>query len=418
MSKEEFTNSDRRTFLKTSGALGTAGIAALAGCSGGGGSGDSSGGSSGGSDDGSMDDTDSGSGGTTTSSGSRGDASVREEYGLPELDYELEDQLNVFQWTDYWPQGTVEIFENAYGVDVNVANYASNEEMFNKLNAGGTGQYDVIFPSDYMVNIMISQEMLQPLDLQKLTHWDNLEDQWVDTAPYDSGDERYSAPYQWGTSGIGWNTDVTPDVDASSWDALWNEEYAGQINMLNDMRETIGASLKRLGYSLNSKNEDEIQEAKEALIQQKELLQTYDSVNMSENLINESASPIHTWSGSAFSAYWELYSDGSSPINYQVPDEGGVVWIDTACITDKAKNTNAAHAFINFTLNAKVNAEITNYVYYATPNAAAKEYVDEAALDNESIYPSEETMQNLEFIRNLGEATTMWSEAWTEIQNA
>ena len=127
---------------------------------------------------------------------------------------------------------------------------------------------------------------------------------------------------------------------------------------------------------------------------------------------------VHAWSGDAFSAYWELYSDGSSPIDYRVPDEGGVVWIDTACITDEAKAPNAAHAFINFTLNAQVNAEITNYVYYATPNAAAKEYVDEAALENESIYPSEETMQNLEFIRNLGQATTMWSEAWTEVQNA
>jgi spermidine/putrescine transport system substrate-binding protein len=420
MSKKEFTNADRRTFLKTSGALGTAGIAALAGCSGGGGSGGSGGGdggSSGGSDD-SSGGSDGGSGGSTGTSSSRGDASVREEYGLPELSYELEDQLNVFQWTDYWPQGTVEIFENAYGVDVNVANYASNEEMFNKLNAGGTGQYDLIFPSDYMVNIMIGQEMLTPLDLDKLTHWENLESEWVETAPYDTGDTRYSAPYQWGTSGVGWNTEVTPDVDASSWDVLWDEEYAGQINMLNDMRESMGAALKRLGYSLNSQNESEIQEAKESLIQQKELLQTYDSVNMSENLINESASPLHTWSGSAFSAYWELYSDGSSPINYQVPDEGGVVWIDTACVTGEAANPNAAHAFINFTLNARVNAEITNYVYYATPNEAAKEFVDDAALENESIYPSEETMQNLEFIRNLGEATTMWSEAWTEVQNA
>jgi spermidine/putrescine transport system substrate-binding protein len=417
MSKEEFTNADRRTFLKTSGALGTAGIAALAGCSGGGsgGSGGSDGGSSGGSDGGS-------SGGTTTgsasSSGSGGDAAVREEYGLPDLGYDVGGTLNIFQWTDYWPQGTVETFENAYGVDVNVSNYASNEEMFNKLKAGGTGQFDLIFPSDYMVNIMIDQGMLSPLDLEKLPHWENLESQWVDTAPYDTGEERYSAPYQWGTSGVGYNAEVTPDVDASSWDALWNDAYGGQITMLNDMREALGASLKRLGYSLNSTNETEIKEAKEALIQQKELLQTYDSVNMSENLINGNASPIHTWSGDAFSAYWELYQDGSSPIQYQVPEEGAVVWIDTGCVTSEAKNPNAAHAFINFFLNAKMNAEITNYVYYATPNEAAKEYVDDAALNNESIYPSEETMSNLEFIRNLGDATKMWSQAWTEVQNA
>jgi spermidine/putrescine transport system substrate-binding protein len=406
MARKEFT--DRRTFLKATGSV-TAALG-LAGCSGGGG------------DDGttaSGGDGSSGSGTTTTSkTGVVGNETLRNEYGLELPDYELEDTLNVFQWTDYWPTGTVEKFEEAYDVTVNVANYASNEEMFNKLKAGGTGQFDLLFPSDYMVNILVNQGMIQPLDLDMLSDWDNLEQKWVDQAPYDPGQDRYSAPYQWGTSGIGYNKDVTPDVDASSWDALWNEEYAGQINMLNDMRETIGASLKRLGYSLNSQNEDEIMEAKEALVQQKDLLQTYDSVNMDENLINGNASPIHTWSGSAFSAYWELYSDGSSPINYRVPEEGGVVWIDTATVTKKAKHPNAAHAFIDFTLNAKINAMIANYVYYGTPNEAAKEYVDDAALENESIYPPEETMESLEFIRNLGDATNYWSEAWTEIQNA
>jgi spermidine/putrescine transport system substrate-binding protein len=407
MARKEFT--DRRTFLKSTGAV-TATLG-LAGCSGGGGGeGGEQTTASGG---------DSGGAGTTTSKTEPvGNETLRNEYGLALPDYELEDELNVFQWTDYWPTGTVEKFEEAYDVKVNVANYASNEEMFNKLKAGGTGQFDLLFPSDYMVNILVDQGMIQPLDLKKLSHWDNLEQKWVEQAPYDPSEKRYSAPYQWGTSGIGYNKDVTPDVDASSWDALWNDQYKGQINMLNDMRETIGASLKRLGYSLNSTKQSEIKEAKEALIQQKDLLQTYDSVNMDENLINGNASPIHTWSGSAFSAYWELYSDGSSPIDYRVPEEGGVVWIDTATITDKAKNPNAAHAFVNFTLNAKINAMISNYVYYGTPNAAAKEYVDDAALENKSIYPPEETMQKLEFIKNLGDATKYWSQAWTEVQNA
>jgi spermidine/putrescine transport system substrate-binding protein len=189
--------------------------------------------------------------------------------------------------------------------------------------------------------------------------------------------------------------------------------------MLNDMRETLGASLKRLGYSLNSTNESEIQEAKEALIQQKDLLLTYDSINMAENLINENASPIHTWSGAPFSAYWELYTeDEGSPIGYRVPEEGSVVWVDTACVTEGAKNPNAAHAFINFVLNGKMNGEIANYVYYPSPNAAAKEYIYDSMLENERIYPPDSIMQKLEFIKNLGQATTTWNQAWTEIQNA
>jgi spermidine/putrescine transport system substrate-binding protein len=188
--------------------------------------------------------------------------------------------------------------------------------------------------------------------------------------------------------------------------------------MLDDMRETIGASLKRLGYSLNSEDESEIEEAKQALIEQKDLLLTYDSVNMAENLINENASPIHTWSGSAFSAYWQLYEDDASPIGYQVPEEGGVVWVDTATVTADAQHPNAAHAFINYVLAAQVNGAIANYVYYPSPNEAAKEYITDSMLENERIYPPEETMQKLEFIRNLGQATSIWSEAWTEIQNA
>jgi spermidine/putrescine transport system substrate-binding protein len=398
---------DRRRFLKLGGATGVSAL--LGGCLG----------------DGQATDTETGTPTNTATPEDRGDPSVREEYGLPELNYPLEEQLNVFQWSAYWPLNddfnTINVFEDAYGVEVNVSNYASNEEMFNKLKAGGTGQFDVAFPSDYMVNIMASQEMVQPLDLAKLPHWQNLEDNWVDTAPYDPGSERYSAPYFWGTSGIAWNENMLPEgteLPLTSWDALWNESFAGQMRMLDDMRETIGASLKRLGYSLNSTDESEIEEAKEALIQQKDLLKTYSSTGMAEALINEDASPIHTWSGAPFDAYWQVYEDGSSPIDYRVPEEGGVVWVDTSVVTKEAKNPNAAYAFINYTLNAKVNANIANWVYYPSPNEAAKEHIFDSMLENERIYPPDDVMQKLEFIRNLGDATKMWNEAWTEIKNA
>ena len=400
-------NSNRRTFLKATGAIGVGGVAGLAGCSSGdGGSGDNDGDTT-----------------TTTqqqtSQADRGDASVREEYGLPELDYALQDQLNVFQWTDYWPSGTVEIFEKAYGVTVNVSNYASNEEAFNKLKAGGTGQFDLVFPSDYMVSIMIDQGMIQPLDLDKLPHWENLEPMWKDEAPYDTGDQRYSAPYFWGTSGVSWNSNMVSGIEGTpSWDIMWDSQYEGQMTMLNDMRETIGAALKRLGYSLNTTDPDEIEEAKQMLMEQKPLLLTYSSTGRAAALQNEEASPLHCWSGDAFSAYWATFSDGSSPINYNVPSEGGVVWVDTAAITKEAKNVGSAHAFINFVLNAKINAKIANYLYYPTPNKAAKEYVNQDALDNPAIYPPEDVFEKLEFIENVGDATTHYSQAWTEIQNA
>lgn len=410
-------NSTRRTFLKATGTISVGGITGLAGCTGGGGSNggdDNNGGDNGGGDETTTEEQD-----TATPQEDRGDAAVREEYGLPELDYPLEDTLNIFQWTDYWPSGTIETFEKAYGVTVNVSNYASNEEMFNKLKAGGSGQFDLAFPSDYMVSIMQSQDLLQPLDIGKIPHWENLEPMWKNEAPYDPTDERYSAPYFWGTSGVAWNSEMTPDIEGTpSWEVMWDEKYQGQITMLNDMRETIGAALKYLGYSLNTTDEEEIEEAKQLLIDQKPLLLTYSSVSRAAALQNQEASPLHCWSGDAFSAYWATYEDGESPINYTVPNEGGVVWIDTATVTKEAKHPNAAHAFINFVMNAKMNAEIANYLYYPTPNAAAKEYVDDAALNNPSIYPPEDVFEKLEFIENVGQATKSYSEAWTEIKNA
>jgi spermidine/putrescine transport system substrate-binding protein len=393
--KREITPS-RRAFLKSAGVLGVGSTVTLAGCTSGG-SGDN--------------------GGGNASSG--GNAKIREKYGLPELDYELEDSLNVFQWTDYWPSGTVRIFEKAYGVSVSISNFTSNEEMFSKLKAGGTGQFDVLFPSDYMVNILASQGMIQALELGKIPNWDNLEKRWQKNAPYDPGDKRYSAPYMWGTSGTGWHTDMVGNIgDSPSWDLMWNEKYKGQMTMLNDMRETIGASLKRLGYSLNTKDQDKITEAKNELTKQKPLLKTYTSVNMAARLQNKTASPVHIWNGDAIKAYFQLVKNGSAPIEYQVPSEGGAVWMDTMTITKEAAHVNAAYAFITFILNAKIAAKIANYVSYGSPNKAAKQYIDDSLLNKDVIYPSKSTLDKLEFIENIGQATQYYSQAWTEIQNA
>ncbi|MFC4550275.1 MULTISPECIES: polyamine ABC transporter substrate-binding protein [Halorussus] len=411
MVKQDKTRGDRRRFLKTTGSLAAVGLTGLAGCTGGNGG------------EGGQNTTTSTTAGGTTTAASDGTTTAassdpRQKYNLKELDYKLENQLNIFQWGDYWPDGTVQDFEKAYGVKVNVSNYASNEEMFNKLKAGGTAQYDLIFPSDYMINVLVKQGMIQKLDKKKIPNYGNLSKKFTDT-PYDPDPGTYSAPYQWGTSGIGYNKEMLGgDVSINSWDAMWNQQWKGQMTMLNDMRETIGAALKRLGYSLNTKDEAKIEEAKEMLVKQKSLLKTYDSSNFTTNLINKQASPVHGWSGGVFQAYWETHKNGSSPIGYTVPKEGGVIWVDNGAITKKAKHPNAAHAFINYYLNAKIGARITNWTYYGSPNETAEKHISEDILNNKSIYPSQKTMNQLEYIQNIGQATQLYSRAWTEIQNA
>lgn len=339
-------------------------------------------------------------------------------FGTDTAGDEAEDSLNIFQWGDYWPDGFVQSFEDEYDIDVNVSNFTSNEEMFNALNAGGTDQYDLIFPSDYMVNVLHEQEMIQPIDLDRLSNFGNLSQMFRD-APYDPGDDRYSVPYQWGTSGIGWNENLIGDVEITSWEAMWDEEWAGQMTMLDDMRESIGAALKLLGYSLNTTDEDEIEEAKELLIQQKDLLRTYKSSGFGTDLINEENSPVHGWSGEIMASMWETEDeDEGSPINYVIPEEGSVVWVDTAAITSEAQSPNAAHEFIDYFLDAENGAEVTNYTYYGSPNEAAEEHIYDEILDDETIYPDDDTMDELEYIENIGDATTIYDEAWTEITNA
>ncbi|WP_458189871.1 extracellular solute-binding protein [Haladaptatus sp. NG-WS-4] len=403
MNKQSKSRDGRRRFLKTTGALTAVGVTGLAGCTGGNEQDDSSGSTT----------TTAGTSGTTA-----GSANPKQKYDLKKPGYELENQLNIFQWGDYWPDGTVQDFEKAYGVKVNVSNFASNEEMFNKLKAGGTNQYDLIFPSDYMINVLVKQGMIRKLNKKKIPNYSNLGQKFTDT-PYDPNPGIYSAPYQWGTSGIGYNKEmVGKNAAISSWDAMWNNEWKGQMTMLNDMRETIGAALKRLGYSLNTTDEAKIEEAKEMLIKQKSLLKTYDSSNFTTNLINKQASPVHAWSGGVFQAYWETFKDGSSPIAYTVPKEGGVIWVDNGAVTKKAKHPNAAHAFINYYLNPKIGARITNWTYYGSPNQAAEKHINEDILKNKSIYPDSKTMKKLEYIENIGQATQTYSRAWTEIKNA
>lgn len=391
----EATN--RRTFLKATGTAVTVGVAGLAGCSG---------------SDSDGDETT--AGGTTTSDDT---AELKEEYELAEVNYELEDELNIFQWSEYWHDDLIPTFEAVFDVDVTVANFATNTEMLNKLQAGGTDQYDLVFPTDHMIEIMAEQEIIRELDLEKIPNFDNLGDRFQNPA-YDPGEGVWSAPYQWGTSGIGWNEDVIGDAEITSWDAMWDEEYAGQITMMNEMRETIGAALKRLGYSLNSTDPDEIAEAKETLIQQKDLLLTYDSTEFNIKLVNEQASPVHGWSGDVFRAYWETYEDGSSPVNYRVPDEGGLIWVDNGVITRDALHPNAAHAFINYYLNAQVGASITNWTYFASPNEAAEEDISDDITEDPAIYPPDSVMENLEYMRALEDAREYYSDAWEEIKNA
>lgn len=321
----------------------------------------------------------------------------------------LEKELNVYNWSDYIAENTVADFEQEFGVKVTYDVYENNEEMLAKIQAGASG-YDIVVPTDYMVTIMRGEGLLAELDHANLPNLKSLDPLFVNP-PYDPGN-RYSVAYQWGTTGYAYRGDkVTAGTD--SWGLLFDPKLRGKITMLDDSREVINAALKYLGFSLNSTNPAELAKAKTLLINQKKLLKAYISAPVKSSLISGDVWAAQLWSGDTFQAQAE-----NDKIQYTIPKEGCTIWTDNLCVLKSAAHKRAAEAFINYVLRPDVGAAVSNFVQYGSPNAAAMPLIDEAARTNPAIYPPPDVLPRLEFSKDLGEATQLWDQTWTEIKAA
>lgn len=324
---------------------------------------------------------------------------------------ELAKELYLYNWSEYIDPEVFDAFEAEYGVKVIEDTFSSNEELLAKLQAGATG-FDLIVPSDYMVEIMIEEDLLAQIDHGNIPNIANLSDLFS-TPPYDPGLE-YCVPYQWGTTGIGYNSDVIePDSWAYIFDPAMAAEYAGQITMLNDSRESIGAALKYLGYSLNTTNEAELEEAKQLLIEIKPYLFSYDSDQFEDLIVADEVVYGHGYSGDYFAAALE-----DERIWYVIPIEGATVWADNLCIPKTSKAKYTAELFINFILQPEVAAQITNFTWFGSPVEAANEFIDPEILEEPAIYPPPEVMAKLEWIEDVGDATPLFERIWTEVKAA
>lgn len=319
--------------------------------------------------------------------------------------------LNVFNWGEYIDKELLTKFEEETGIKVNYELYDTNESMLAKLETGGT-QYDVIFPSDYVIQEMINKGMLAKINFNNIPNFQNIDDRFKNLN-YDPKNE-YSVPYFWGTLGILYNTDlVTEPVD--SWDILWDEKYSGQILMLDSMRDTFLVALKKLGYSVNSTNAAEIEQARDLLIQQKSMVNGYYVDEIVDMMINGDAALALNWSGAAMDIYWQEVEN----IQYAVPKEGSNLWFDCMVIPSTSKHQKEAEMFINFMLDPDNAYQNTEYVGYATPNKAALEMLKEESpevVEMDAYYPSEEVLDRCEVFIDLGEAKTLYNEAWMEFK--
>ncbi len=349
--------------------------------------------------------------GDTSSSTTNSTTVTSERCGDPS---KLSKSVSFYNWTDYIDPDVLTKFKEECGVDVIYDTFSSNEDLLAKLQAGATG-YDLIVPSDYMVSIMLQLNMLKPLEHANIPNLTNLYPRFTKT-PYDAGNV-YTVPYQWGTTGIGYNLDATGEVP-DGWEWFFNPEQAGKfkgkISLLNDQREVIGAALKYLGYSMNSVEPAQLEEAKQTILAIKPDIATFDSDSFGDILVSGEVVFGHGYSGGYFQS---IYANEDKNLGYVIPKEGGTIWTDNLAIPTTAPNPYTAEILINYLLDPEVGAAITNITYYASPNQAAEPLINEEITGNPGIYPPQETSDKLEFLNELGEGTLLWDRIWTEIKS-
>jgi spermidine/putrescine transport system substrate-binding protein len=321
-----------------------------------------------------------------------------------------EKALNFYNWGDYVAKSTIPDFEKQTGIQVTQDFFSSNEDLLAKLQAGGTG-YDVIVPSDYMVSIMIKSDILEPLDMSRIPNFKNVGDNYKGL-PYDPKNE-YSVPYQWGTTGILYNKKALGMLEPS-WDPMWDRANKGKIGMLNDERETPGAALYKLGYSINATSKEQLDEAEAELKKQKPLLRGYfDSTQNRPSVINGDLLLGHVFSGDAF-----LALSSNEDLDYMIPEPAATRWTDNMAIPVGAEHPENAHEFINYILGAKTGAALSNYTYYNTPNEAALPMID-GALKNLPGYQLEPSVfERLQIIEDVGAATREYSTLFTSVKSS
>jgi spermidine/putrescine transport system substrate-binding protein len=318
-------------------------------------------------------------------------------------------RLNVFNWSNYVAKNTIPEFEREFGVRVRYAIYESNEEMLAKVFTGNSG-WDVVFPSNYFIQPMRENGLLAQLDPSKLTNLTHLEP-YFRTPEWDTRLE-WSVPYMWGASGILYNRNIKPDP--RGWSDMWSERNSGRMTMLDDPGEVLGASLKRLGYSLNSTKERELREAQREAIAQKRLLRAYLNAEVRDQAVAGDVLMAQLWATTSEQAIAE-----APQLAFVYPAEGFALYSDNAVILRESRRADLAHEFINYLLQPGVAAAIVRETMTATPNAGARKLLPETAGSNPTLYPSPEVQARGEWFQPLPAfAQRLRDRLWTEIKSS
>lgn len=326
-----------------------------------------------------------------------------------------EDQvvLNVYNWGEYIEQSTIDMFEEKYpGIDVNYTTFDSNEAMYSKI-VSGAASYDIVIPSEYMVSKLIQEDMLAELDFSNIPNYKYIGEGYKNLAS--DPENKYSVPYFWGTVAVIYNSQFVDEADVrdESLELLWNEKYAGKILMFDNPRDSFGISLTRLGYSMNSGNEKEWQEAAKALSEQKPIVQAYVMDAIFDKMESGEAWIAPYYAGDAF-----VIQESNPDIKFYIAKEGTNLFVDSMCILKTTEHKKEAELFINFMCEPEIAAMNAETVGYATPNTEAKKLLDPTITENAIVYPDEDYLKNnTEVFINLPQKTQMLqSTLWTDLK--
>lgn len=305
-------------------------------------------------------------------------------------------KLVIYNWGDYIDPDLLKEFTAETGIQVDYQTFDSNESMYTKIKQGGT-TYDLTIPSEYMISKMMEENMLLKLDKSKIEGLDNIDSQFLGLS-FDPNND-YSIPYFWGTLGIVYN-DTMVKNPPKEWADLFSSEYRDSIMLVDGAREGMGIGLQTLGYSLNSTNTKELEEAANLLYTLTPNIKAIVSDEIKGYMIQDAAAIAVSFSGEA-----REMLDGNEHLHYVVPSKGSNLWFDNMVIPKTAKNIDGAYQFINFMLRPENAARNAEYIGYATPNSKAKALLPEEITSDTAFYPSSETLENLEVYNNLGSET-------------
>lgn len=322
------------------------------------------------------------------------------------------DELYIYNWTQYSDKKLLQTFSTQTGMKVFVEPYESNEVMLAKLLAGGGGSYSLIYPSDYMVQKMVDKGLLIEINHHRLVGLENLFPQFQNPS-YDPNN-RYSIPFNWGTTGFIYNSEILKDAP-EDWDYLWQNQkiLEKRITLLNDVREVMGAVLRMLGYSYNSKNENEVKQAYEKLTALKPTIAAFNTDAWQNQLLSGDYVLAMCYSADAVRVGQE-----NPKLKYVIPRSGSSLWTDTIVIPKSAPNLQGAYAWINFILQPEVAAIISETLNISTPNRAGFEQLPNKNKENVNLFPPISLLEKCERITPLGEFEDVYERYWTKLTSS